>query len=106
MLTTELFTLTSNLEMNSNHRRMCKSLLRDLEIILDRGAKNLVQFNASMSQSSSMTIKTCQNTHSVVINGLVLENRESFSLIGVNIEYNKLVNTFVPLIYTPLMFLK
>lgn len=51
-------------------------------------ARNLVQFNVSKSQSCWLSHKKSQYTYPLVLNYLVLENKESFHVIRVALERN------------------
>ena len=50
--------LVSMLELDDERRSMHMSLSKDLQIILDWGTKNLVQFNAFKTQPSSLSHKS------------------------------------------------
>ena len=58
------------------------------QIILDWGTKNLVQFNASKTQSCSLSHKKSTNIHPIFMNGTSLLNKESFDIVGVVFEHN------------------
>jgi len=76
------------LELDDKRRSMHMSLSRDLQIILDWGTKNLVQFNASKTQSCSLSHKKSTNIHPIFMNGASLQNKESFNLVGVAFEHD------------------
>ena len=75
------------LELDDKRRSMHMSLSEDLQIILDWGVKNLVQFNALKTQSCSLSHKKSNNTHPIFVNGTFLQNKESFDLVGVAVEH-------------------
>ena len=78
----------SMLELDDKRRSMHMSPSRDLQIILDWGTKNLVQFNASKTQSCSLLHKKSNNTHRISMNDTSLQNKESFDLVGVAFEHD------------------
>ena len=55
----------SMLELDAKRRSMHMSLSKDLQIILDWGTKNLVKFNASKTQSCSLSHKKSTNIHPI-----------------------------------------
>ena len=59
-----------------------------LQIILDWGTKNFVQFNASKTQSRSLSHKKSTNIHPIFMNSTSLQNKESFSLVGATFEHD------------------
>jgi len=77
---------TSDHELDSRRRSMHESLSRDLQTILDWGAKNLVQFNSSKTQSCPLSRKKLANPHPILMNGNILENKDSFDLVGITFE--------------------
>ena len=76
------------------------SLSRDLQIILDWGTKNLVQFNASKTQSCSLSRKKSTNIHPIFMNDASLQNKESFNLVGVAFEHDLSWHGHITLIAT------
>ena len=76
------------LELDDKRRSMHMYLSEDLQIILDWGIKNLVQFNASKTQSCSLSQKKSTNTHPIFMNGTSLQNKGSFDLVGVAFEHD------------------
>ena len=76
------------LELDDKRRSMHMSLSEDLQIILDWGTKNLVQFNASKTKSCSLSHKKSNNTHTIFMNGTSLQNKESFNLVGVSFKHD------------------
>ena len=56
--------------------------------LIDWGTKNLVQFNASKTQSCSVSHKKSTNIHPIFMNGASLQNKESFNLVGVAFEHD------------------
>ena len=76
------------LEMDNKRRSMHMSLSKDLQIILDWGTKNLVQFNASKTQSYSLSHKKSTNIHPIFMNDASLQNKESSNLVGVAFEHD------------------
>ena len=67
---------------------MHMSLSEDLQIILDWGTKNLVKFDASKTQSCSLSQKKSTNIHPIFRNGTSLQNKESFDLVGVAFQHD------------------
>lgn len=51
-------------------------------------SNNLEQLNACKAQSCSLSNKRTKNFHSVIINLIILENRDYFNLEGVTLEHN------------------
>ena len=74
----------SQTQLDQNRREMQLSLTQDLQSILDWGSKNLVHFNASKTQSCCLSRKKSNNANFVSMNGQILQNSESFGLVGIN----------------------
>jgi reverse transcriptase-like protein len=75
-------------DLESKRRAMQISLSQDLNLILDWGAKNLVHFNASKTQSCTLSRKESSNTHPLLMSGQVLQSKDTFNLVGVTFENN------------------
>lgn len=63
---------------------MHTSLLDDFQLILNLGAKNLVQYNASKAQSCQLSHKKSNGAFPTIMNGQFPDNRDSFDFIGVS----------------------
>lgn len=80
----------SSAELNVFRKLAQESLSQDLERILKWGDANLVKFNASKTQSCSLSHKPSPNPHLVRMQNEDLAYLESFSLVGVALDQNLL----------------
>ena len=75
-------------ELDDKRRTLRISISQDLQSILDWGARNLVQFNASKTQPCLLSRKKSGNSHPIHMNGLILQEKDSFDLVGVSFDHD------------------
>lgn len=73
-------------ELNINRVAAAAALSKDLDIITHWGAANLVNFNASKTQTCCLSNKKSANSFPIFMNHQTLNFKDSFRLVGVEIS--------------------
>nr|CAH7712538.1 unnamed protein product [Callosobruchus chinensis] len=92
--------LISVVELESRRLATAASISKDLETITAWGYKNMIEFNVSKTQYSTLSNKRCPSEHSVLTNNEALPRSHSFKLLGVSITENMIWHEHVTSIAT------